>query len=390
VSSSRANERDGDSIGRVEAGAVARYLENWKGEQDGAALYDAVAASESNPKLAEVYRRLAAAERRHAQLWADRLQQAGVEAPRFRPSTRTRLLAWLARRGGARFVLPSVFALEQADADKYDNQPDARAAGMPRDEHSHARLLGHIQRSGGGMPGADVARLEGRHRTAGGNALRAAVLGANDGLVSNLALVMGVAGADLPGRTILITGVAGLLAGSFSMALGEWLSVKSSRELYEHQMRTEAAEIEASPEEEAEELALIYQARGMEERESEVLARRIMTDPRGALDVMAREELGIDPSELGGSPWVAAFTSFLLFSAGAIVPVLPFVFASGAAAVTASLALSALALFGLGAGITLFTARPPLRSGLRSVLFGLAAAAGTYGIGRLIGVTVAG
>jgi VIT1/CCC1 family predicted Fe2+/Mn2+ transporter len=374
----------------VEAAAVARYLENWKGEQDGAALYDAVAASESNPKLAEVYRRLAAAERRHAQLWAEKLRQAGIEAPRFRPSTRTRLLAWLARRGGARFVLPSVFALEQVDRDKYDKQPDARAAGMARDEHSHARLLGHIQRSGGGMPGADVARLEGRHRTAGGNALRAAVLGANDGLVSNLALVMGVAGADLPGRTILITGVAGLLAGSFSMALGEWLSVKSSRELYEHQMRTEAAEIEASPEEEAEELALIYQARGMEERESEVLARRIMTDPRGALDVMAREELGIDPSELGGSPWVAAFTSFLLFSAGAIVPVLPFVFASGAAAVTASLALSALALFGLGAGITLFTARSPLRSGLRSVLFGLAAAAGTYGIGRLIGVTVAG
>jgi VIT1/CCC1 family predicted Fe2+/Mn2+ transporter len=374
----------------VEAAAVARYLENWKGEQDGATLYDAVAASESNPKLAEVYRRLAAAERRHAQLWAEKLRQAGIEAPRFRPSTRTRLLAWLARRGGARFVLPSVFALEQVDRDKYDKQPDARAAGMARDEHSHARLLGHIQRSGGGMPGADVARLEGRHRTAGGNALRAAVLGANDGLVSNLALVMGVAGADLPGRTILITGVAGLLAGSFSMALGEWLSVKSSRELYEHQMRTEAAEIEASPEEEAEELALIYQARGMEERESEVLARRIMTDPRGALDVMAREELGIDPSELGGSPWVAAFTSFLLFSAGAIVPVLPFVFASGAAAVTASLALSALALFGLGAGITLFTARSPLRSGLRSVLFGLAAAAGTYGIGRLIGVTVAG
>ena len=374
----------------MEAAAVARYLENWKGEQDGAALYDAVAASESNPKLAEVYRRLAAAERRHAQLWAEKLRQAGIEAPRFRPSTRTRLLAWLARRGGARFVLPSVFALEQVDRDKYDKQPDARAAGMARDEHSHARLLGHIQRSGGGMPGADVARLEGRHRTAGGNALRAAVLGANDGLVSNLALVMGVAGADLPGRTILITGVAGLLAGSFSMALGEWLSVKSSRELYEHQMRTEAAEIEASPEEEAEELALIYQARGMEERESEVLARRIMTDPRGALDVMAREELGIDPSELGGSPWVAAFTSFLLFSAGAIVPVLPFVFASGAAAVTASLALSALALFGLGAGITLFTARSPLRSGLRSVLFGLAAAAATYGIGRLIGVTVAG
>jgi VIT1/CCC1 family predicted Fe2+/Mn2+ transporter len=372
----------------VEAGAVDRYLENWKGEQDGAALYDAVATAETNPKLAEVYRRLAATERKHAEIWAEKLRGEGIEAPAFRPSARTRILAFLARRGGARLVLPSISALEQADRDKYDNQPDARAAGMPRDENSHARLLGHIQRSGGGMRGADVARLEGRHRTAGGNALRAAVLGANDGLVSNLALVMGVAGANLPGPTILITGIAGLVAGSFSMALGEWLSVQSSRELYEHQMRTEAAEIEASPEEEAEELALIYQARGMDERESEVLARRVMADPEGALDVMAREELGIDPSELGGSPWVAAFTSFALFSAGALVPVLPFLFTSGAAAVTISLGSSALAMFGLGAGITLFTGRAPVRSGLRSVLFGLVAAAGTYAIGRLIGVSI--
>ena len=372
----------------MEAEAVQRYLENWKGEQDGAALYDAVASCESNPKLAEVYRRLAVTERHHAEVWAEKLRVAGVTTPQFRPSTRTRILTWLARRGGARFVLPSIFALEQADRDKYDAQPDARAAGMPRDEHSHARLLGHIQRSGGGMPGADVARLEGRHRTAGGNALRAAVLGANDGLVSNLALVMGVAGANLSPQIILITGIAGLLAGSFSMALGEWLSVQSSRELYEHQIRTEAAEIEASPEEEAEELALIYQARGMDVQQSEVLARRIMTDPREALDVMAREELGINPSEMGGSPWVAAFTSFALFATGAFIPVLPFLFTSGTTAVGVSLVLSALGLFGLGAGITLFTARSPLRSGLRSVVFGLAAAGGTYAIGRLIGVTV--
>lgn len=374
----------------MESSAVDRYLENLKGEQDGAALYEAVAKAESNPRLAEIYRRLAGAERRHAGIWAEKLRVAGVEVPAFRPSIRTRILAFLARRGGARFVLPSISALEQADRAKYDDQPEARAAGMPRDEHSHARLLGHIQRSGGGMAGAEVARLEGRHRTAGGNALRAAVLGANDGLVSNLALVMGVAGADLPGTTIVITGFAGLLAGSFSMALGEWLSVQSSRELYQNQMRTEAAEIEASPEEEAEELALIYQARGMEERESEVLARRILSDPEKALDVMAREELGIDPSELGGSPWVAALASFLLFSAGALIPVLPFLFTTGVTAVAASVAVSTLGLYALGAGITLFTARPAFRSGMRSVLFGLIAAAGTWAIGRLIGVTLAG
>jgi VIT1/CCC1 family predicted Fe2+/Mn2+ transporter len=374
----------------VEAGAVERYLENWKGEQDGAALYDAVAASEENPKLAEIYRRLAATERRHAQLWAEKLRQSGVEAPRFRPSPRTRLLSWLARRWGARFVLPSVFALEQADRNKYNDQPEAVAAGLPGDEHSHARLLKHIQRSGGGMAGQDVARLEGRHRTTAGNALRAAVLGANDGLVSNLALVMGVAGAELQERTIIITGFAGLLAGAFSMALGEWISVKSSTELYEHQMRTEADEIEANPEEEAEELALIYQARGLDERESHVVARRILSDQKGALDIMAREELGIDPDQLGGSPWVAAWTSFALFAAGAFIPVLPFLLANGPAAVLGSLALSGVALFGLGAGITLFTARPVLASGLRQMLFGLVAAGGTWAIGRLIGVTVTG
>ncbi|HSD71275.1 MAG TPA: VIT1/CCC1 transporter family protein [Thermoanaerobaculia bacterium] len=372
----------------MEAGAVERYLENWRGEQDGAALYDAVASAEDNPKLAEIYRRLAATERKHAQLWADKLRAAGVEAPRFRPSARTRVLAWLARRWGARFVLPTVVGLEQADRNKYDAQPEAVAAGLPGDEHSHARLLTQIQRSGGGIAGQDVARLEGRHRTAGGNALRAAVLGANDGLVSNLALVMGVAGAELQERTIIITGFAGLLAGAFSMALGEWISVKSSVELHQHQMRTEAEEIEANPQEEAEELALIYQARGLDERESQALASRILTDKTGALDVMAREELGIDPSEMGGSPWVAAWTSFALFAVGAIVPVLPFLFATGSSAILGSLAFSGVALFGLGAGITLFTARPVLASGMRQMLFGLIAAGGTWAIGRLIGVTV--
>lgn len=365
-------------------------LRNLKDEWDGAALYDALAAAEKNPKLAEVYRRLAAAERRHAGVWADKLKGGGVSAPPYRISARTRLLAWLARRFGVRFVLPSVAAFEYADRNKYDAQPDARATGLASDEHSHARMLRHIQRAGGGLEGVAMAQLEGRHRSVGGNALRAAVLGATDGLVSNLSLVMGVAGAALPERTILITGLAGLLAGAFSMALGEWLSVQSTRELYAHQIRMEEDEIEAMPEEEAEELALIYQSRGVEEEESRRLAQRILDNPETALDVMAREELGIDPSELGGSAWVAAFTSFALFAAGALVPVLPFLFLEGSAAVAASVAGSAAGLFALGAGITLLTARPVWLSGLRQVAFGLAAAGITYTIGRILGVTLAG
>jgi len=365
-------------------------LRNLRDELDGAALYDALADAEKNPKLSEVYRRLAAAERRHAGVWAEKLRTAGYDAPAFPPSSRTRLLVWLARRFGVRSVLPSVAALEYADRNKYDAQPEARAAGLSGEEHSHARMLLHVQRAGGGLEGGALARLEGRHRTVGGNALRAAVLGANDGLVSNLSLVMGVAGANLSERTILIAGLAGLLAGAFSMALGEWLSVQSSRELYRHQIRTEEDEIEAMPEEEAEELALIYQARGIGEEEARRMAQRIMTDPKTALDVMAREELGIDPEELGGSAWVAALTSFTLFAAGALVPVVPFFFLEGSAAVAASVAASAAGLFGLGAGITLLTARGALFSGVRQVVFGLLAAGITYTIGRLIGVSLAG
>ena len=206
---------------------------------------------------------------------------------------------------------------------------------MAADERSHARLLqqaaGTMQ---GGMHGVELAQLEGRHRAGGGNALRAAVLGANDGLVSNLSLVMGVAGAELSNSAILITGMAGLLAGAFSMALGEWLSVQSSRELYQHQIEIEKAEILASPEEEEAELALIYEARGLSTEEARRLAAQISHDPNATLETLAREELNVDPAELGGSAWVAALTSFFLFAVGAIIPVIPFMFVSGTQAVT--------------------------------------------------------
>src|SRR6266571_3937157 len=327
-------------------GSVARYRTNLQGEVGSAALYRAMAEAEKDPHLSEVYRRLAAVEEAHAEFWRKQLGRLGATARARGPGWRTRALVSLARRFGPQFVLPTLSTLEQRDVGQYDRQPEAVAGGLPSAERSHNRIVEAMASAlPAGASGSSLARLEGRHR-GGGNALRAAVLGANDGLVSNLALVMGVAGAELQGRTILITGIAGLLAGSFSMALGEWLSVQSSRELYEHQIRTEAAEIEASPEEEAEELALIYQARGLGERESEVLARRILQDPKGALDVMTREELGIDPSQLGGSPWVAAFTSFALFATGAFIPVLPFLFGTGTKAVVGSLAVSALGLFG--------------------------------------------
>lgn len=223
----------------------------------------------------------------------------------------------------------------------------------------------------------------------GGNALRAAVLGVNDGLVSNLSLVMGVAGAGGDGSAIAIAGAAGLLAGSLSMALGEWLSVQSSRELYAHQISVEAEELAAAPEEEEEELALIYRSKGVPERQAKAVAARIVGgDPRAALDTLAREELAIDPRELGGSALVAAMTSFATFAAGAIVPVVPFLLLAGQVAMVAAGVASGVALFGVGALITVVTGQHALRAGARQLAFGAAAAAVTYGVGALLGVAL--
>jgi VIT1/CCC1 family predicted Fe2+/Mn2+ transporter len=366
---------------------IARYMANWQDEVDSAALYRAVAGAESNAQLAGVYQKLAAAEERHAAFWEGKLRAAGRPVPPRKIGWRTRVLGGLAKRFGPQFVLPTINQMEQADVSSYDSQSEAAHTHLPADERSHARLLRTIS---GGLEGSAVAQLEGRHRATSGNALRAAVLGANDGLLSNFSLVMGVAGAQLTGQAILITGLAGLLAGAGSMAMGEWISVQSSRELYTRQIRVEAAEIEEVPDEEEEELALIYQAKGLPEAQARAMAARIMADPATALDTLSREELGIDPQELGGSAYEAAITSFVLFAIGAIVPVAPFIFLSGWQAVVVSAVLSALALFGIGAAITLMTGRSVLFSGMRQVAIGIAAAALTYGLGTLLGVAIGG
>jgi VIT1/CCC1 family predicted Fe2+/Mn2+ transporter len=258
-------------------------LDSLKDELNGAYLYDALAQTEKDEHLAEVYRRMAAVERKHAAVWVEQLTAEGIVLPTFSPDWRTRTLDWAA---------------------------------------------------------------------------------------------------------ILITGLAGLLAGAISMALGEWLSVQSSRELYQHQIGIEKAEIAGAPEEEAEELALIYEARGIPQAEARQMSQHVFNDPASALETLAREELNVDPAELGGSAWEAALISFFLFSLGAILPVVPFNFMNGTPAITASLIFSALGLFIIGGGITLFTGRRVLYSGARQVLFGLTSAPVTFGDGRLIGVNL--
>lgn len=368
---------------------IERYLDNWNDERNSAAMYNLLEELQKDERLAKIYKRMAAVEIHHAERWEKLMREAGAEVPMFQISGRTRVMMWLARRFGPQFVLPNIVSMEQQGSSKYSTQ--AEAQDFVGDESSHARILNQISSSTrGGMEGASLAQLEGRHRAAGGNALRAAVLGANDGLVSNLSLVMGVAGAALASKQILITGLAGLLAGAISMALGEWLSVQSSRELYENQLKIEAEEIAIAPKEEAEELALIYEARGLKPEQARTLSQQIMANKESALDTMAREELGINPEELGGSAWEAAITSFLLFSLGAIFPVAPFFFASGMTAVFLSIGVSMLALFLVGAATSLFTGRGALFSGMRMVIFGSLAALVTYGIGALIGTSLGG
>ena len=364
---------------------LERYRDYLQEEVDGLYIYETLASIEQDAELRGIYIKLIATEQKHLELWQEQLERGGVESVPEPPSRRARILMWLARRFGPALVLPMIQSFEVDAGGMYRGDPIAEAAGLPADEASHAKIFGALAGTPGGVSGSAIGQVEMRHRAlGGGNALRASVLGANDGLVSNLALVMGVAGADPGQATVVLVGIAGLVAGASSMALGEWISVTSSREAAEAQLAIEAEEIALMPEAEQEELALIYQAKGLPEAEAQSLAAQIMSNPETALGMLAREELGIVPGDLG-SPWTAAFASFLLFSIGAILPVLPFFFGGSLSAIVTSAALSAIGLFVLGAGITLLTARNAWYSGTRQVLLGLAAAVITFGIGTIVG-----
>ena len=217
-------------------------------------------------------------------------------------------------------------------------------------------------------------------------ALRAAIFGINDGLVSNFSLIMGFTGAGVDRSVILLAGVAGLLAGAFSMGAGEYISMKVQREVFERLLHLEAHELAMEPEEEREELARIYAGKGIPQDLASRLAESVMSDPKLALDTHAREELGLDPEAGLGSPWAAALSSFATFSFGALVPLAPFLFASGAGATIASAVLSGATLAAVGAAISVLTGKSALVSGIRQLAVGGVAAAITFAIGSLLGV----
>ncbi|MGZ3807525.1 MAG: VIT1/CCC1 transporter family protein, partial [Bacteriovorax sp.] len=255
---------------------TVRYLTNWQNEIDSAAQYHELAKAESNAQIAKIYERLAKEEETHINFWEKQLKKNDVVFPKRKPSWRARTLIFLAKIFGPQFVLSTITSRERADQNVYVHQKETQNTKMTAQEHWHAKLLQEIER----LPikelqGPGLAKLEGRHKFIGGNALRASVLGANDGLCSNLSLVMGVAGAAVQSHTLLITGLAGLLAGSCSMALGEWVSVTSARELAEREISIEEDEYDLHPQGEAEELKLIYEAKGIPPKEAEDLAQHM-------------------------------------------------------------------------------------------------------------------
>lgn len=362
---------------------IARWQRNLMDEERAAGLYESLAAAEKDADRAGVFLDLAAIERRHSRTWREKLEQAGVPVSEPRPGIKERLLVFLARHLGTAEVLPILEATEKGADGAYAGQADARALGMDREEKVHARVFEAMDKGGS----VAIAREERWHKGSRGGTLRAAVFGMNDGLVSNFSLIMGVAGAEPERGVLLLTGIAGMLAGAFSMAAGEYVSVRSQRELYEHEIEKEREELEATPEEEARELALIYRAKGLPREEAERLGRAIVENPESALDTLAREELGLDPGELG-SPWGAAGSSFVAFVAGAVVPLFPFFFLAGRPGLLLSAGLSGLALLAVGALLAFFSGRSPTRGALRMLLIGAGVAAVTNGVGRLVGASL--
>ena len=351
---------------------TASGVDSWFHEKESAWLYCRVAAAEPDPHKRHLFEQLAAAAEDQARRWeqaAARSTAAGSAAPPrlFTPSLRARIVARLLRHLEPRSMRAVLAAMKLRGLSVYSAAPGG--------------LAGHA------MP-TSLAEIGARHRSSLGGTLRASVFGVNDGLVSNMSLVLGVAGAGAGNGYVLTTGAAGLLAGALSMAAGEYVSVRSQREMYEYQMALEREELAEYPEEEAEELALIYQARGVELEQARAVSRALLAHPAQALDVLAREELGLNPDDLG-SPGRAALSSFVTFAVGAAVPLVPFVLHQRSAhAIGAAVVLTAAALFAVGLGLSLFTGRDALRSALRMMLIGGAAGLVCFLVGRALGVAI--
>ncbi|MBI2279561.1 MAG: VIT1/CCC1 transporter family protein [Bacteroidetes bacterium] len=355
-------------------------------EVDASFLYKTLAENEADENVAHVFYQMSEIEMGHAVAFLAKNNLDSSNLPL--PSKRAKILRFIGKILGYDYVLGVLIDTEKSISSSILNARKKTKTATSLSDTAHVTILKNILNSTSSVSGSSLARFEKRHRSVGGNALRAAVLGGNDGLVSNFSLIMGVAGATSGQKEVLLAGLAGLLAGALSMALGEWISVKSSQELYENQMELEMEELETNPEGEEKELALIYYSKGIPEEQAKQMAKEVMTNKDKAHEILVKEELGINPDDLKGSAMEAAIASFILFAFGAVIPVIPFFFFGGYKAVVISTILSAMGLFVIGASITLFTGKSVWYSGFRQVLFGLIAATITFGIGSLIGISI--
>lgn len=339
-----------------------QLYESWLEEKRSAWLYRIISDAESGTPRQLLFLELAKAAEDQATLWHAKIEESGAAAPeRFSPDLRSRVVGWLVQRLGIA-AMRSVLAAMKVRGMTLYNAP----------MHPTPTRVDQVGE---------------RHRSAGKGSLRAAVFGINDGLVSNASLILGVAGASGEPSVVVISGIAGLLAGAFSMAAGEYVSMRAQREFFEYQIGLERDELDQYPGEEAAELALIYEAKGLPRDQARRLADTLIADPDKALDTLAREELGLNPDDLG-SPSAAALASFGAFAVGAAIPLLPYLLLSGDTALSGAMAASAISLFGVGATLSLFTGRRAWQGGLRMLAIGAAAGAATWVIGRALGVAL--
>ncbi len=358
---------------------VRRVIEHWHDEAESALIYDALAEVEPDPERKALYRALAQVERKHQAWFEELLREQGI-VPRPRPlSWRTRFLLWMLRRGNRRFVVQARISEESREVQRYLRQRGQLPASMARlaarvarDEAEHitqlSQLLGHS-----GEPW---------HRTESGGFLRNVIYGFNDGLTANFGLVMGVIGAEVAPQIVLLSGIAGLVADALSMGASGYLAAKSEREVYEHEIQMEREELQLMPEIEQEELALLYQAKGMPPEAARQAAEQVMANPAVALQEKVREELGI--GELRTSPLREGVLTGVATALGALVPVVPFFFGHSGLIVGISFGVSMLMHFVVGAARSIFTGRSFFRSGIDMFLVGLGVAVVGYVVGDVL------
>ena len=361
-----------------------RYKEYLRSEIEAASMYKILAQFETDPEKSEIFEQLSQSEIKHAQHWSEKLGNPTTDVTLQTSTPKLIYIRMVCSLFGPKKILPWLARIESKEIGAYVHEVEGQE--LLEEEKNHARILSKMA-----LENPDNQQVrEVWHTHGSGGSVRAAVLGINDGLVSNFCLMMGVAGGTTPSGNfdfIILAGVAALVAGSLSMATGEYISVRSQKDIYEHQIDIERAELEEWPEEEEEELVLIYRAKGIEESQAKVIASALMADPNRALDTMAREELGLNPQDLG-SPWSAAISSLLAFALGALIPIIPILFSSGNISIILSAIFSSLALFIVGGIVSVASGKNIFVGAARMLLAGTLAATFTYGVGYLLGISI--